>query len=132
MRSVLMKSLAVTMAASAVLAFGVAKAGEAHHPVNLPAGYRVLQEDAHIRSGTPISGFHVINARAILISSGDGTFLADLFGTCAGGASDALAMTLDSLPGADVDRFSSVTINGRHCGLVALTKVEQVQPETGK
>jgi hypothetical protein len=92
----------------------------------------VLQEDAHIRAGTPLAGFHAVNDRAILIQSGDGVFLADLLGTCAGGASDTMAVAIDSPPGADIDRFSGVTINGRRCGLAALTKVERIHSEAGK
>ena len=129
MRSVIMKSLVATMCAAAVLAFGVAKAGEAReraHAVQAPAGYRVVHEDARIRGGTPIAGFHVVDAHTILINSGDGTFLANLVGTCAGGAEDTMSISLDAAPGADIDRFAGVTINGRHCGLAALTKVERV------
>ena len=130
MRSVIMKSLLATMCAAAVLAFGVAKAGEAQstaHAVQAPPGYRIVQQDARIRGGTPIGGFHVVDSRTILIESGDGTFLANLLGTCAGGAEDTMAMSLDAAPGADIDRFAGVTINGRHCGLTALTKIERVE-----
>lgn len=128
MRSVIMKSLGATMCAAAILAFGVARAGEARDAaVHAPPGYRVVQEDAHIRGGTPIAGFQVVDARTILINSGDGTFLASMLGTCAGGAEDTMSMSLDAAPGADIDRFAGVTINGRHCGLTALTKVERVE-----
>lgn len=128
MRSVIMKSLVATMCAAAFLAFGVAKAGEARDAaVRAPPGYRVVQENAHIRGGTSIGGFHVVDSRTILIESGDGTFQANLLGTCAGGAEDTMAIALDAAPGADIDRFAGVTINGRHCGLTALTKVERVE-----
>jgi hypothetical protein len=148
MRSFIMKSLVATMAGAAVLAFGVAKAGEgpdpdtprleahhaldAHYELSVPAGYRVVELDAHIRAGTPIAGFQVVNDRQVLIQSGDGPFLADLLGTCAQGGSATMAVALDPAPGGDVDRFSQVIIDGRRCGLRSLTKLERVHSEASR
>ena len=123
MRFLVMKALVATMCGAALLAFGVAKAGEARAPVTLPAGYHVVQEDARISTLSELSGYEVINPSTLLIRAGQGLYLADLQGNCARGAAFDWTIAVDTAGGANIARASNVLINGRRCRIVALTKV---------
>ena len=123
MRSVIVQSLGFAMAGAAVLAFGVAKAGE-EASLTLPPGYVAVQENARISSLTPLAGFQVLDADHLLIRTGGrDAYIADLLGNCARGVTFDWTIGIDTPGGGDIDRYSSVIINGRHCAISSLTKV---------
>ena len=130
MKSFLMQSLTAIMCAAALLTYGVAAAGEAdrhsHPPIDLPAGYRVVQEDARLSSFTPIDGYSVIDADTIVFRTGQGLYLADLMGTCGRALDYDWTVGINSFGSGDIDRFAQITVNHRVCGIRAFTKVERI------
>jgi hypothetical protein len=128
MRSIVMKGLTAAMCGGALVAFGVAAAGEHTNSVtNPPAGYRVVQTDARISPLTTLSGFRVVDDDTLLLNTSSGPYLADLIGPCARGAEYDWQIAVDSPGGGGIDRFSQVLINHRRCGISALVKLERVR-----
>lgn len=127
MRSVIMRALTLAMCGAAILSFGVAQAGSEAATVEVPAGYRVVEEDARISPLKTLNGYTVIDNDTILLRAGaSDLYLIDLFGTCGRGARFDWNIAVDARGGAGIDRFARVHINGRTCGISALTKVERV------
>ncbi len=126
MRSLIMKALAACMCAGALLAFGVAKAGEAH---SLPTGYFVVHENAHISPFEVISGFEPVGRGDVLFEAGSGLYLADLRSDCRFRADERNEIAIHRFGGGDIDRFSDRLIAGRRCPIVSLTQVARNSQE---
>lgn len=115
-----MKFLSVAMCGAAILAFGVAKAGER------AGDFVVVQPDARIPSTRAVNGYEYIDDSRVLLRVGtNGLYLAELNEGCARGGQFGLSIGVDRRGGGAVDRFSQIVIDGRRCPIVALSEVER-------
>src|SRR5262249_46050165 len=121
-RSLVMQGLTAAMCAGALLAFGVARAGETP---SVPAGYHVVRENAHISPFDTISGFEPVGRGDVLIAAGSGLYLADLRSDCRFHADERNEIAVHRYGGGDIDRFADLVIGGRRCPIVSLTQVSR-------
>lgn len=118
----LMQVLKFGMCGAALLAFGVAKAGEAARTV---ADYAVIEADARIPATRSINSYRILDSDVLLIGAGpSGLYMAQLDGTCARAARFDTSIAIDARGGGGVDRFAQVIVNGRRCRIETLSRVE--------
>ncbi|HVZ99935.1 MAG TPA: DUF6491 family protein [Caulobacterales bacterium] len=122
-----MHALTAGMCAAALLAFGVAKAGEGRAPAP-PPGFVIVDSDARIPSTRSLTGFEVVDGEHVLIRAGvRDLYMAELSGPCARDARFNPAIAVTAVGPGGVDKFARVTVNGRSCAVLSLAKVERVR-----
>lgn len=130
MRSVLMQVLTAAMCGAAILAFGVAKAGD--DLLSTPAGYIVIDPDASIPSGLSVSGYTVLSDSQVLLRAGASRlYIAELNGTCGRGAAHDWTIGIDTRGTSRIDRFAQMIIDGRRCAIRSLAQVERAPEAEG-
>lgn len=126
----IVKSLTVAMCGAAILAFGVARAGEAQDAAT--PGFRVIEADARIPSTRSVTGYEVVDNDTLLLKVGiRDLYLAELSGTCGRSLRFEWTLGIDARGGGAIDRFSRVIANGRSCAITSLDKVERMDAEAG-
>ena len=119
-----MKSLGVLMAAAALAAFGVAAAAEQSQ---VPAGFLVVRENAEIPFARTIDGWEEVDNDHVLLDAGiHRLYLAKVWPECAREARYHNRLGVEHRGTPNVDRFSTLIIDGRRCPITELTQVERV------
>ncbi|HVY84218.1 MAG TPA: DUF6491 family protein [Caulobacterales bacterium] len=123
-----MRALTFGMAGAALLAFGVAKAGGDRATDTAPAGYVIVDPDAHIPESQSLTGFDMVDDDHLLIRAGArDLYMAQFYGDCVREARYRPAIGVEGRGDGGVDRFSNLIINGRRCPILALVKVVRME-----
>jgi len=128
MRTVAMHILTAAMCAGALLAFGVAKAGEDAGKVE---DFIVVEEDARIAFPRTINSYEIVDENRVLLRVGAGQlYLAELTRSCARDARWDRSIAIVQR-GGPVDRYSALRIGDRVCQIETLARVERGEAQTG-
>lgn len=122
-----MQVLTAAMCGAAILAFGVARAGDRPgESASPPAGYVIVKPDAHITSIRAVHGLDRISPTHVLVRTGArDLYLAEVSGPCARDAERERTIAIECGGPSSVDRFSTILIGGRRCAIQSLAEVER-------
>ncbi len=92
--------------------------------------FRILEENVHIPATRQVNGYEIVDEDTILLKTGANRwYAAEIAGTCGRAARFHTAIGVDSNGGGRIDQHSELVIDGRHCPIDTLSRVELIPEE---
>lgn len=122
MRSFLKCGLAALfLAATPAWADEVAEA-----PASSPR-FRVIEANVHIPATRSVNGYELVDENTILLKTGANRwYAAEISGSCGRSARFHTAIGVDSNGGGRIDEHSEIVVDGRHCPIDSISRVELI------